>query len=291
MVNGCMETTQKSLWQHVLQRAKAKKNDEFYTSYETVEDAFSRFDFRGRWVYCPCDDWQKSNIVKWFKNNFSRLGLRHLTATCFVPNGNGVRFDFDGISEKVSTLSGDGDFRSKECSDIRDAAGCVATNPPFSLVARFFHSWVRNVDYVYFAHATVLGCSAPFADFRAKQMRLTRAFHPLYVSPSGEKLNVPSVLVFTLSDSRPFVFVPFKEYNPDIHPKYDNFDAINIDRLEDFPKDFYGVVGVPSSCCYKLDRDEFDIVGESRKLRVNGKVKFHRVLLQKVSRKKLENGK
>lgn len=64
-----------------LQAAKKAKNDEFYTLYEDIANEVENYDLRGMKVYCPCDDYRKSNFVKYFKDNFQKLGITHLTAT------------------------------------------------------------------------------------------------------------------------------------------------------------------------------------------------------------------
>lgn len=74
-----------------LRRAKAERNDEFYTQYPDIEKeigAYLEFDpdaFRGRSVLLPCDDPEWSNFTKFFAQNFSRLGLRKLVSTSYAP--------------------------------------------------------------------------------------------------------------------------------------------------------------------------------------------------------------
>lgn len=74
-----------------LRRAKAERNDEFYTQYPDIEkeiDAYVEFDpgaFRGKSVLLPCDDPEWSNFTKFFAQNFSRLGLRKLVSTSYAP--------------------------------------------------------------------------------------------------------------------------------------------------------------------------------------------------------------
>jgi hypothetical protein len=46
-----------------------------------------------------------------------------------------------------------------------------------------------------------------------------------------------------------------------IYPKYDNYDAINIDKVTLIPKDYYGVMGVPITFLYKYNPEQFEIIG------------------------------
>ena len=69
--------------------AKAAKQDEFYTQYADIQkevEAYLEFDadtFRGKVVYCNCDDPFESNFFKFFAVNFNRLGLKKLIATSY----------------------------------------------------------------------------------------------------------------------------------------------------------------------------------------------------------------
>ena len=155
-----------------LQTAKNKKDDEFYTTYETVESEVSHYvaHFLGKTVLCNCDDPFESNFCKYFLKNFNVLGLRRLICTsycasdvvgtqlCLIDNGHqniqkgvGYVLDVEKFSDTVGEipdeeiarflqtanvikkLNGDGDFRSTECIEYLKACDIVVTNPPFSL--------------------------------------------------------------------------------------------------------------------------------------------------------------
>lgn len=68
-----------------LHRAMRVKEDEFYTRIEDVENELAHYTdhFRGKTVYCNCDDPFESNFVKYFLMNFNRLGLKRLISTCY----------------------------------------------------------------------------------------------------------------------------------------------------------------------------------------------------------------
>ena len=72
-----------------LSAAKAAKQDEFYTQYEDIQkevEAYLEFDpatFRGKVVYCNCDDPFESNFFKYFATNFNKLGLKKLVTTSY----------------------------------------------------------------------------------------------------------------------------------------------------------------------------------------------------------------
>src|SRR5215212_10172176 len=72
-----------------LHAAKAAKQDEFYTQYVDIQkevEAYLEFNpdtFRGKVVYCNCDDPYESNFFKYFAANFNKLGLKKLVTTSY----------------------------------------------------------------------------------------------------------------------------------------------------------------------------------------------------------------
>ncbi len=69
--------------------AKAGKQDEFYTQYVDIQkevEAYLEFDsnsFRGKVVYCNCDDPFESDFFRYFAANFNKLGLKKLVSTSY----------------------------------------------------------------------------------------------------------------------------------------------------------------------------------------------------------------
>ena len=139
--------------------AKKRKKDEFYTQLVDIENELRHYreHFKGKVVLCNCDDPRTSNFFKYFADNFERLQLRRLIATCYKSqdvdlfsqgdceraiyqvyegdkNGNLV-VDDDEVA--VRELKGDGDFRSAECIEILKESDIVVTNPPFSLFREY----------------------------------------------------------------------------------------------------------------------------------------------------------
>ncbi|MFY7927586.1 MAG: adenine-specific methyltransferase EcoRI family protein, partial [Oligoflexus sp.] len=151
---------------------------------EKEVNAYLEFDsdaFRGKTVLLPCDDPEWSNFTKYFAQNFKRLGLKKLISTSYAPNSKPKELDLQPTlfeiespqfdeSKSVSNgkiftltrdttgdnvinvddlewkyLDGDGDFRGKEVTALRDEADIIVTNPPFSLF-RDFLSWIIEAD-------------------------------------------------------------------------------------------------------------------------------------------------
>jgi hypothetical protein len=71
-----------------LHKANKAKKDEFYTQLVDIEKEIKHYkeQFRGKVVYCNCDDPFESNFFKYFASNFNALGLKQLIATSYKPS-------------------------------------------------------------------------------------------------------------------------------------------------------------------------------------------------------------
>ena len=123
-----------------LNQAKSAKNDEFFTQYEDIEKECQYYseDFKDKCIYLPCDE-EKSNFWKYFVDNFHNFKLKHLTATHIDFNTNSYRLDYNGTETIKTALEGNGDFRSEECTKIKNDADIIITNEPFSLFRDFVY--------------------------------------------------------------------------------------------------------------------------------------------------------
>lgn len=65
----------------------------------------------------------------------------------------------------------------------------------------------------------------------------------------------------SMKDDYPLEYVLSRKYDEGDYKKFDNYDAINIDRSEDIPVDYYGVMAVPVTFLEKLNPGQFEIVG------------------------------
>ena len=78
----------------------------------------------------------------------------------------------------------------------------------------------------------------------------------------------------------------YKTYSPEEYPRYDNYDAINVDKTADIPCDYDGVMGVPITFLDKYNPEQFEIVkfrkgNDEKDLSVNGKCPYFRILIRK----------
>jgi hypothetical protein len=90
-----------------LHRARAERNDEFYTQLPDIENELRNYrkQLKGKVIFCNCDDPYESNFFKYFAINFNSLGLKKLIATCYIgsPIANTQLSLFDHESAKNKT--------------------------------------------------------------------------------------------------------------------------------------------------------------------------------------------
>jgi len=142
-----------------LNKAKNAKKDEFYTQLSDIERELKHYKkhFKGKVIFCNCDDPRVSNFFHYFSYNFEKLGLKKLITTCYKNQNmdlfsqhdkeRAIYLEYEGDKNMnnvpdpeeigIKHLKGDGDFRSKESIELLKQADIVVTNPPFSLFREF----------------------------------------------------------------------------------------------------------------------------------------------------------
>ena len=254
-----------------LHKTRRVSNDEFYTRYVDIEKELSHYDFRGKRVYCNCDDYRHSNFVTYFIANFDKLGLDKLVVTCFIKDSNGLKFEFDGVSKIITELNGNGDFKSKECLDILNKSDIVVTNPPFSL-CRDFISVVFNDfgrDFIIVSDVNKFTCKRVFSLIANNKIRTGYEKINEFINPDGGITKFGNTVWLTNLSVGKQVFIPTAK-NRNNYQKFGNYDAINIDKIKDIPANYNGVMGVPVTYLLNPNHDMFEILGLSGGLSWNG---------------------
>lgn len=238
-----------------LDNAKIKKNDEFYTQYEDIESEVVYFkdQLRGKTILLPCDT-PESNFYKYFKTNFLSLGLSFLIATHLDRESeHSFAVEFDGVREYIIPLLGNGDFFSKEVQDIVSSSDIIITNPPFSL-------WKEFIDLIISSGKRFLLIANENAITYKKTFKYIKEglIWPSYNSPRPKAFYSPqdqslvkfgNILWLTnleidKSSLSPTLTSTYAGHESSYH-LYDNYPALNIDRVADIPIDYCGPMGVP----------------------------------------------
>ena len=293
-----------------LNKAKQAKNDEFYTLLTDIEKELMHYKdmFVGKTIYCNCDNPVKSNFVQWFYMRFDIIHLKRLIITAYNSDAcnRGVYYwdsDFATVDPKaidiskeiekdVRKLNGNGDFRSDECIELLKQADIVVTNPPFSLFREYVKVLMdNNKDFAIVGNINAITYKEFFPYIKDNKIGLgfTNGAKS-FVMPNGEEKDVPICWYTTLPiDKHNDELVLFRKYTPEEYPKYDNYDAINVDKTCDIPADYDGVMGVPISFLNKYNPNQFQIIGNEYSLNidrgrgyVSGKRMYSRIFIKKI---------
>ena len=146
--------------------AKKAKKDEFYTQLPDIERELKHYkaQFKGKVVYCNCDDPAVSQFFHYFSYNFEHLGLKKLITTCYQSQAvdlfsqgdseQAVYLEYEGDKDGdrvpnpeeigIKSLKADGDFRSAEAIELLNDADIVVTNPPFSLFREYVAQLIEH---------------------------------------------------------------------------------------------------------------------------------------------------
>lgn len=282
-----------------LDKARINKNDEYYTLYSDIEDELKHYDkeqFYNKIVLCPCDDYRYSNFVKYFKDNFEQFKLKKLIARSI----SGFEYTFDGDKECINEIE-NGDFHTVDFNfDI------IVTNPPFSLFRDFF-KFCLNKKFIIIGNLNALAYVDVFPRIKdksvwlgARKLNKTQYFEvPEWLqeylineskNDSGYKI-IDSKIYGRLSNCCWLTnmnhdviryFDGDKLYNPEKYSKYDNIDAIEINKVKDIPIDYTGVMGVPITFLDKWDSGQYELIRIEKNAKINGKRKYNRILIQKI---------
>ena len=320
-------------------RAKNDEFYTQWADIEREMNAYLEYDpdvFRGKTILLPCDDPDWSNFTKFFALHFRDYGLKKLISTSYAPKSNaGGAFyqpnPFETTSPSYSAaeslkrgrvfvleadtnaddridiedlrwtyLEGDGDFRSKEVTALRDEADIVVTNPPFSLF-REFAAWLveggKKFSIIGNSNATTYSEIFPLIQQDKLWKGATaNASDMVFAVPKGsvvkdsdrekaERLGYPSddarqytrlgnSCWFTNIDhgrrheplqlmtmAENIKFSRHQEVRGTGYKPYENYDAVEVPYTDAIPSDFDGVMGVPITFLDKYNPDQFEIVG------------------------------
>ncbi len=282
-----------------LQSARKAKKDEFYTQLADIERELRHYkaQFKGKVVYCNCDDPRVSNFFHFFSYNFEKWGLKRLITTCyksqqpdlFSQNDSEqaiyLEYDGDGNGNNVpdpdeigiKPLTGDGDFRSEESIALLKQADIVVTNPPFSLFREYVGQLMEyDKKFLIIGHQNAITYREIFPLIKEDRLWLGYGFrrnmaHFLsqYENTATDldrkegMIRVSGVHWFTNLDTskRHEDLILYRSYDPAAYPTYDNFDAIEVSKTAEIPMDYDGLMGVPITFLEKYNPDQFRIVG------------------------------
>ena len=297
---------------------------------EIEMNAYLEYDpdvFRGKTILLPCDDPEWSNFTRYFAAKFEELGIKKLISTSYAPDAKKVQTMFEPTlfeseapqfdATKARTkgkifildqdhtqdghiniddlkwqyMDGDGDFRSREVTLLRDEAEIIITNPPFSLFREFL-AWINegNKKFIIIGNMNCITYKEVFPLIKANKVWLGPPFPGgnAYFRPAtqndyaagvyDENTNLVKfrnciwltnvdhgrrhqpLALMTMADN--LRFSRHKELKgKTAYDHYDNYNAIEVPFTDAIPSDYDGVMGVPISFLDKYCPEQFEILG------------------------------
>ena len=316
-----------------------------FQDIEVEMNAYLEYDpdvFRGKTVLLPCDDPEWSNFTRFFAAKFDELGLKKLVSTSYAPESKKYKApyqpslfeqdapQFDSAKTSVKGkifilekdrsgdgriniddleweyLDGDGDFRSREVTQLRDEADFIITNPPFSLFREFL-AWIMeggkrfavigNMNAITYkevfplikSNQIWLGATGNGNDMvfgvpegakvddkdRQKAARLgyvgnyTRLGNSCWFTSIEHGRRHQPLNLMTMADN--LRYSKHKELRGKAaYDHYDNYDAIEVPFTDAIPSDYDGVMGVPISFLIKYCPEQFEILGITDRQNTSG---------------------
>lgn len=261
-----------------LHAAKRAKNDEFYTRLTDIEHELGNYHdhFKGKHIFLNADDPVKSEFWQHFAMSFDQYGLKQLTSTHYEEDKSSYRLDIikdingdgriDGRDVVSTPLKQNGDFRSDEAIEILEECDIVVTNPPFSLFREYIAQLMEyDKKFIIIGNKNAITYKEVFPLIKEGKVWLGLTSPKEFILPDGgiTKKVVGLTRWFTNlpHNRRKEDIILYREFNEEDYPKYDNYDAIEVNRVANIPKDYYGVMGVPITFLDKYNPDQFEIVG------------------------------
>lgn len=268
-----------------LHKAKNEKNDEFYTQLTDIEKELKHYkdQFKGKTIFCNCDDPDWSNFWAFFSLNFNHFGLKKLISTHYDASAPTYKMERTGMTDddvKITPLRCNGDFRSDEAINILMESDIVVTNPPFSLFREYIAqlmNYEKNFLVIGSMNAITYKEIFPSIKNNALWLGMTTGARAFILPKNAPEKSTDKIIdgkrCTVLGNTCWFTNITHSKRNQPIelyhtyrgheenYPRYDNYDAIEVSKVKDIPCDYDGAMGVPITFLEKYCPDQFEILG------------------------------
>lgn len=313
-----------------LMKAYKNKNDEFYTPLKTIENELDHYKkyFKDKVIYCNCDNFKYSNFFKYFVNNFNKFKIKRLISSYYVENKelkekqlSLLNIDKENKKEKakyiiinevendkynlddliknknniIKEFKENGDFRSLECLELLKESDIIITNPPFSLFREYMDVLVEQEKKFIILGSHIATNYKNMSEYIMKdKLWIGYNYHNnvKFLTDTNEYKEVGIGWFTNLDVENRHKKIELNcEYDEKKYEKYDGLDIIEVPRVELIPKDYDGIMGIPSTFISKYNPEQFEILGWDRQyipknkmykgcLTINGKMKYTRILIK-----------
>lgn len=225
---------------------------------------------------------------------------------CEYYGGSGGHFNPSDV--EIVYFNGNGDFRSRECIELLKQSDIVVTNPPFSLFREFVAQIVKyNKQFLIIGNVNAITYKEIFDLIQNNKVwlgvNLGRGISgfivPEHYDLYGTEVSVNSEgqTIIATNNCLWLTNLELKQRNEELdlskeyvgnendYPKYDNCDGINVNKTQDIPRDYNGLMGVPITFLHKYNPTQFEIVkfrkgDDGKDLSINGKCPYFRILIK-----------
>lgn len=253
----------------------------------------------------------KKLITTCYKNQETDLFLHEETEKAVYLEYNGDKNENkipDAEEIGIKPLKGDGDFRSKESISLLKQADIVVTNPPFSLFREYVAQLIENnKKFLIIGNINAITYKEIFKLIKENKVWLgvnmgrgisgfiVPDHYELYGTETnidilGNRIISPNNCLWLTNldtSKRHEDIVLTKKYygNETEYHKFDNYDAINVNKTQDIPSDYAGVMGVPITFLHKYNPEQFELIkfrkgNDEKDLSINGKCPYFRILIK-----------
>lgn len=192
-----------------------------------------------------------------------------------------VEYLLKNDKNSLTLLNGDGDFRSAECVKLLKESDIVVTNPPFSLFREYVAQLIQyNKKFLIIGNQNAITYKEIFPLLKENKVWLGASIHSgdrefrvpnnyeirsksLRVDEYGNKyIRVVGVRWYTNLDykERHENLILYKNYDTSEYPKFDHYDAINVNKTCEIPVDYDREMGVPITFLDKYNPEQFEII-------------------------------
>ena len=220
-------------------------------------------------------------------------------------NGNKVP---DAEEIGIIPLQGDGDFRNQESIELLKQSDIVVTNPPFSLFREYVAQLIKyDKKFLIIGNINAITYKEIFKLIKENKawlgINMGRGIsgfivpdhYELYgtetcIDSFGNRIISPNNCLWLTNldtSKRHEDIVLSKTYygNESEYPKFDNYDAINVNKTKDIPMDYRGIMGVPITFLHKFNPEQFELVkfrkgNDDKDLSIDGKCPYFRILIK-----------
>lgn len=291
-----------------LSKARVNQEDEFYTKMCDIEKELKYYTkhFENKVVYCNCNNDWESNFFSYFYDNFQTLKLKKLITVSYGKDAH--KFEYDGTIINRTKLISIGEFQSQECKDILATADIIVDNPPFSQFRSYLAQLVEsgkkfliigNQNAITYKqtfqwlkdNVIWLGVNNGDMEFTVPDFYEPRETR--YREEDGTKYrSLGNICWFTNMQhyKRNSDIKLYKNFDSNYYHNYDESNIINVNKVAEIPKDYYGLMGVPITFMNKYNPNQFEIIGIANSARsigldlrtiIDGKKIYNRIIIKR----------